>query len=138
MKSAMALARLMLAPARGRPTFANRLAQRMLDWKKPRPISLACSRLNWLMEKGVIPKEQAQEFYASHVAGIFRTVRFGVAEAHGRAEMMEFNYFVEQGAITYDSKTGKYAIDFTKMQTAIATPGQGAAGNRGHRRQEPR
>jgi hypothetical protein len=77
--------------------------------------------LNWLMEKGVVPKEKAQEFYASHVAGIFRTVRFGVAEAHGRAEMMEFNYFAEQGAITYDSKTGKYAIDFTKMQTAIAS-----------------
>jgi hypothetical protein len=77
--------------------------------------------LNWLMEKGVIPKEKAQEFYASHVAGIFRTVRFGVAEAHGRAEMMEFNYFVEQGAITLDPKTGKYAIDFTKMQTAIAS-----------------
>ena len=75
--------------------------------------------LNWLMEKGVVPKEKAQEFYASHVAGIFRTVRFGVAEAHGRAEMMEFNYFVEQGAIIHDPKTGKYAIDFTKMQTAI-------------------
>lgn len=77
--------------------------------------------LNWLMEKGVVPKEKAQEFYASHVAGIFRTVRFGVAEAHGRAEMMEFNYFVEQGAITLDPKIGKYAIDFTKMQAAIAS-----------------
>ena len=77
--------------------------------------------LNWLMEKGVVPKEKAQEFYSSHVAGIFRTVRFGVAEAHGRAEMMEFNYFVEQGAISFDPKTRRYAIDFTKMQTAIAT-----------------
>ena len=79
--------------------------------------------LNWLMEKGVLPKERAEEFYASHVAGIFRTVRFGVAEAHGRAEMMEFNYFAEQGAITRDPprKIGKYAIDFTKMQQAIAT-----------------
>jgi hypothetical protein len=77
--------------------------------------------LNWLMEKGVLPKEQAPAFYASHVAGIFRTVRFGVAEAHGRAEMMQFNYFVEQGVITRDAKTGRYAIDFTKMQQAIAT-----------------
>src|SRR5215472_2416152 len=77
--------------------------------------------LNWLMEKGLVPKDKAQEFYASHVAGIFRTVRFGVAEAHGRAEMMEFNYFVEQGAISFDPKTRRYAIDFTKMQTAIAT-----------------
>ncbi|MGC2694300.1 MAG: Zn-dependent hydrolase [Candidatus Angelobacter sp.] len=77
--------------------------------------------LNWLIEKGVVPKEKTQEFYASHVAGIFRTVRFGVAEAHGRAEMMEFNYFVEQGAIIRDANIGKYAIDFTKMQTAIAS-----------------
>ena len=77
--------------------------------------------LSWLMDKGVVQKEQANGFYASHVAGIFRTVRFGVAEAHGRAEMMEFNYLAEQGAITLDPKTGKYAIDFTKMPQAIAT-----------------
>jgi len=77
--------------------------------------------LNWLMEKGVLPKERAQEFYASHVAGIFRTVRFGVAEAHGRAEMMEFNYFSEQGAITRDAQSGRYAIDFAKMPGAIAS-----------------
>ena len=77
--------------------------------------------LNWLMEKGVIPKDKAGEFYASHVAGIFRTVRFGVAEAHGRAEMMEFNYFAEQGAITRDAASGRYAIDFTKMTQAVAT-----------------
>jgi hypothetical protein len=77
--------------------------------------------LNWLMEKGVVARDQANGFYASHVAGIFRTVRFGVAEAHGRAEMMEFNYFAEQGAISRDPQTGKYAIDFTKMQAAIAS-----------------
>ncbi|HEY2496975.1 MAG TPA: Zn-dependent hydrolase [Candidatus Angelobacter sp.] len=77
--------------------------------------------LNWLMDKGVVQKDQANGFYASHVAGIFRTVRFGVAEAHSRAEMMEFNYLVEQGAIAFDPKSSKYAIDFTKMPQAIAT-----------------
>ena len=38
-------------------------------------------------------------YYASEVAGIFHTVRFGVAEAHGRAEIMEFNFFSERGVI---------------------------------------
>jgi Peptidase family M49 len=76
--------------------------------------------LNWLMDKGVVQKERANDFYASHVAGIFRTVRFGVAEAHGRAEMMEFNYLAEQGAITREA-SGKYAIDFTKMPQAITS-----------------
>jgi Peptidase family M49 len=77
--------------------------------------------LNWLIEKGVLPKDKAAEYYASYVAGIFRTVRFGVAEAHGRAEMMEFNYLSEQGAITRDAKTGRYAIDYAKMPGAIAS-----------------
>src|SRR5437763_1082414 len=76
--------------------------------------------LNWLMEKGILPKERAPEYYASYVAGIFRTVRFGVAEAHGRAEMMEFNYLSEQGAISRDSQSGRYVIDYAKMPPAIA------------------
>ncbi|HET9180700.1 MAG TPA: Zn-dependent hydrolase [Candidatus Angelobacter sp.] len=77
--------------------------------------------LNWLMDKGVLQKDSAPEVYASYVAGIFRTVRFGVAEAHGRAEMMEFNYLSEQNAITRDPKSGKYVIDYAKMPVAIAS-----------------
>jgi hypothetical protein len=48
-------------------------------------------------------------------------VRFGVAEAHARAEMMQFNYFVEQGAITRDAATGRYALDVAKMPVAVAS-----------------
>ena len=66
--------------------------------------------LDWLIEHGALPKEKRPEYYASYVGGIFRTVRYGVAEAHGRGEMMEFNYLVEQGALTRDSATGRYAI----------------------------
>src|SRR5256714_7396510 len=77
--------------------------------------------LDWLMNKGVLPRSRAQAYYASHVAGIFRTVRFGTAEAHAKAEMMEFNYFAEQGAITRDASTGRYAIDFAKFPAAVAS-----------------
>jgi len=74
--------------------------------------------LKWLVDHGVLPKEKLQEFYASYVAGIFRTVRFGTAEAHGQAEMMEFNYLSERGAIRR-SANGRYAIDFEKMPGAL-------------------
>ncbi len=77
--------------------------------------------LDWLMNHGVLPRSRARDFYASEVAGIFRTVRFGTAEAHAKAEMMEFNYFVEKGAITRDAATGRYAIDFAKMPGAVAS-----------------
>ncbi len=76
--------------------------------------------LAWLIDHGALPADRREEYYASYVAGIFRTVRFGVGEAHGRAEMMEFNYLTEQGAITHDSASGRYAIDYGRMPEAIA------------------
>jgi hypothetical protein len=77
--------------------------------------------LDWLMNNGVLPKSRASDYYASHVAGIFRTVRFGVAEAHARAQMMEFNYFAQEGAITRDAASGRYAIDVSRMPGAVAS-----------------
>ena len=66
--------------------------------------------LAWLMDHGALPKNRAQEYYASYVAGIFRTVRYGIAEAHGRAEMMEFNYLFEQKAIGRVSRQVRQSI----------------------------
>ncbi|MEP6619812.1 MAG: Zn-dependent hydrolase [bacterium] len=76
--------------------------------------------LEWLMRHGVLQSSRGPEYYASYVAGIFRTVRFGVAEGHARAMMAEFNYLSEQGAITRDEKTGRYAIDAVRMPVAVA------------------
>jgi hypothetical protein len=75
--------------------------------------------MKWLVDHGAMPKDRLEEYYASYVAGIFRTVRFGTAEAHGRAEMMEFNFLAERGAITRDSD-GRYAVDYARMPDAIA------------------
>ena len=74
--------------------------------------------LKWLVDRGVLQKSRLEEYYASYVAGIFRTVRFGVGEAHGRAEMMEFNYLSEQGAIV--NRGARYAVEYAKMPDAIA------------------
>jgi hypothetical protein len=74
--------------------------------------------LNWLIDHGVLSKNRREEYDASYVAGIFRTVRFGTGEAHGRAEMMEFNYLSEQGAILQQGD--RYRADYTKMAPAIA------------------
>jgi hypothetical protein len=76
--------------------------------------------LKWLVDRGDLPKEKLNGYYASEVAGIFRTVRFGVAEAHGRAEIMEFNFYAERGAIARDAASGRYAIEFSRMPEAIA------------------
>ena len=80
--------------------------------------------LKWLVDRGALPKERLEEYYSSYVAGIFRTVRFSIAEAHGRAEMMEFNYLSEQKAITRDPASGKYAVDYERMPGALVTLAQ--------------
>jgi len=73
--------------------------------------------LKWLIDRGVLPKDRLEEYYASYLAGIFRTVRFGTGEAHGRAEMMELNYLSGQGAIV--QAEGRYRVDYVKMPGAI-------------------
>lgn len=75
--------------------------------------------LKWLIDHGALPKERLEEYYSSYVAGIFRTLRFGTGEAHGRAEMMEFSYLSEQQAINY--KAGRYVIDYARMPGALAS-----------------
>jgi hypothetical protein len=74
--------------------------------------------LEWLIAHGALPQERREEYYASYVAGLFRTLRFGTGEAHGRAEMMEFNYLLENGALTHAA--GRYTIDFARMPVALA------------------
>ncbi|MDQ1406283.1 MAG: hypothetical protein QOG55_1912 [Acidobacteriaceae bacterium] len=76
--------------------------------------------LQWLQAHDVISKEKLEEDYISYVAGNLRTIRFGIAEPHGRAEMMEFSYLSEQGAIIRDAATGRYAVVVEKMAAAIA------------------
>lgn len=80
--------------------------------------------LKWLADHGEFPKEKMAECYVSEVAGIFRTVRFGVAEAHGRAEIMEFNFLAEKGGITFDASSGRYAVDVKAMPAAVAALAQ--------------
>ena len=75
--------------------------------------------LKWMVDHGALPKEKLEEYYASYVGDLFRTARFGTAEAHGEAEMMEFNYLSERGAIRRNAN-GRYAIDYEKIPGTIA------------------
>ncbi len=76
--------------------------------------------LAWLVEHGALPKARLEEYYDSYVGGIFRTVRFGTGEAHGRAEMMEFNYLFQQHAINRGAASQRYIVDYAAMPQAIA------------------
>jgi hypothetical protein len=75
--------------------------------------------VKWLADRGALPKARLEEYYVSYVADIFRTLRFGTGEAHGRAEMMEGNYLLEHKALVRNAD-GRYAIDFARIPDAMA------------------
>jgi hypothetical protein len=60
-----------------------------------------------------------EDCYTTYMAGIFRSVRFGAASAHGKANMMCFNYFEKSGAFTRNAD-GTYKVDFVKTKEAVA------------------
>jgi hypothetical protein len=60
-----------------------------------------------------------EDYYVTFMAGIFRSIRFGAGDAHGRANMVRFNYFLENQAFVRDAESGKYSVDFQRMREAI-------------------
>nr|WP_199077393.1 Zn-dependent hydrolase [Pedobacter sp. ASV19] len=59
-----------------------------------------------------------KDYYTTFMAGILRSVRFGAASAHGKANMQCFNFFKEKGAFLR-TETGTYKVDFDKFATAM-------------------
>lgn len=60
-----------------------------------------------------------RDYYVTFMAGIFRSIRFGASEAHGKANMVRFNFFAEHGAFVRDAESGKYRVDFDRMEEAM-------------------
>jgi hypothetical protein len=77
--------------------------------------------VKWLVDHGEIPKEKLNGIYSSFLGETFRTIRFGIAEAHGAGAMMEFSYLAEQGAIRRNASTGLYEVNYEKMPAAMAS-----------------
>ena len=74
--------------------------------------------INELFKKGEV-EGSIEDYYVTFMAGIFRSVRFGAASAHGKANMIRFNYFKEMNAFVFDPETGKYKVDFDNIEKAM-------------------
>jgi len=72
-----------------------------------------------LHEAGELGDSDLRDYYVTFMAGIFRSIRFGAASAHGKANMVRFNFFLDEEAFIRDSESGRYSVDFDRMGTAI-------------------
>lgn len=74
----------------------------------------------FMIEKGELPAELKEKVLLSYFVGLFRSARFGVAEAHGRGAALQLGRFITAGAATPDSVSGKFTVDTGKLEGAIA------------------
>ena len=72
-----------------------------------------------LREKGEISEGQLKDDYVTFMAGIFRSIRFGATSAHGKANMIRFNFFEQAGAFSRDEASGTYRINITEFEQAV-------------------
>ena len=72
-----------------------------------------------LYENGEIEQGDLRDNYVTFLASIFRSVRFGASSAHGRANMIRFNFFQDFGAFSRDDETGTYSVDFERFAEAV-------------------
>lgn len=73
-----------------------------------------------LLGKGEITEGTLEDYYVTFMAGIFRSVRFGASSAHGKANMIRFNYFATMGAFDRN-EDGLYSVNMDKMSEAVSS-----------------
>ena len=73
----------------------------------------------FMINKGLFPKSFEKEIYTTFLAGIFRSVRFGIHEAHGGGNAIIYNYMLENGGYEYDPTTNKVNVNFDKAYEVL-------------------
>lgn len=75
--------------------------------------------LQYMIDRGIIEKSMERTLYTTYLASMFRSVRFGITEAHGRGVAMQFNYLTDEGAIKFNEAKGTFSIDHAKIKDSV-------------------
>lgn len=75
--------------------------------------------LQYLIDKGVFEKTMERALYTTYLASMFRSVRFGITEAHGRGVALQFNYLTDEGAIKFDEATQTFSIESSRIKEGV-------------------
>ena len=75
--------------------------------------------LQYMIDRGIIEKGMERTLYTTFLASMFRSVRFGITEAHGRGVAVQFNYLTDEGAIKFDDAKHTFSIDHSKIKESV-------------------
>lgn len=101
----------------GKGTVRNALQEQGSWLEEAKADILGLYMVTKLVEKGELPGP-IEGYYTTFMAGILRSVRFSAADAHGKANMLAFNFFEEKGAFE-KTKNGHYKVNYPAFKTAM-------------------
>lgn len=104
----------------GKGTVREALRELASSMEEGKADILGLYMITSLYDNGEMGDVVLEDYYVTFMAGVFRSIRFGAGDAHGKANMVRFNYFLENEAFVRDAETGKYRVDFDRMREAIA------------------
>lgn len=102
----------------GSQTVREALREHASAMEEGKADALGLWMITALRADGEIAEGDVRDNYVTFLASIFRSVRFGASSAHGKANMVRFNFFAERGTFTRDEATGAYRVDFDAMRDA--------------------
>ena len=103
----------------GKGTVRQSLQEHASALEEGKADILGLYMIEQLLKKGEITEGTIEDYYTTFMAGIFRSVRFGASSAHGKANMIRFNFFAQEGAFSKNEE-GLYRVNMEKMSIAMA------------------
>ncbi len=103
----------------GKGTVRSALKEHTSALEEAKADVLGLFMVKELATRGELDDTDLRDNYVTFLASIFRSVRFGSADAHGRANLMQLAFLEEKGAFVYDPETKTYRVDGEKTETAV-------------------
>jgi hypothetical protein len=102
----------------GKGPVREALKEKFSAFEEAKADILGLYMVSWLIDKGELKNVSLEDSYVTYMAGIIRSVRFGAADAHGKSNMMCFNYFEDHGAFTRNAD-GTYHVNIEKTKQSV-------------------
>ena len=103
----------------GRGTVSETLLETSSSIEEGKADILGLYMITELHKAGELGDVDLRDYYVTFMSSVFRSIRFGASSAHGKANMVRFNFFLESGAFIRDAETGRYRVDFERMAIAM-------------------
>lgn len=104
----------------GNSTPVNVALRELYSWIEENKADIAgLHSLRYLRDQGIISEDMRKQHFVSYLGSIFRTIRFGTGEAHGKAAIVSLNFLMQHDGIIYDPQTQRYSINFAKIDDAV-------------------